>query len=87
MSDGFVGLHKLVQFFGQLLVLVSDHSDVVVQRIDFDLQVRVVVQQCRVGVPGALQLFPHVHNLVLLGSDLGLEFLDVVCQLNVPAAL
>ena len=44
LSDCFVGLHKLVEFLCQLVVLVGDHSDVVVQRIDLYLQVRVIVE-------------------------------------------
>ena len=44
LSDGFVGLDKLVELFGQLLVLDGDYPDVVVQGINLHLQVRIVVE-------------------------------------------
>ena len=44
-SDSFVGLHKLIQLLGQLLVLHSDDSDVVVQGVDLDLKVGVVIEE------------------------------------------
>lgn len=39
LSDGFVSLDELIEFLGELFVLMSDNSDVVIQRIDFYLQV------------------------------------------------
>ena len=45
LSDGFVSLNKLVQFLSQLIILVGDHLDMVVQGINFNLQVGVVVEQ------------------------------------------
>ena len=42
LSDSFVGLHELIEFLGQLLILVGNHSDVVVEGVDLDLQIGVV---------------------------------------------
>ena len=78
-SDCLVGLDKLVELLGELLILDGDDSDVVVQRVDFDLQVRVVVQESRIAVAGALELLSHVHDLVLLRSDLRLQVLYASC--------
>ena len=86
-SDGLVGLHKLVELLGQLLVLHRDHTDVVVQRVDLHLQVRVVVKESGVAVSGTLEFFSHVHNLVFLGPDFGFEVLDARRQLDVSLAL
>lgn len=66
---------------------MGDHADVVVQRVDFNLQVTIVIQQRRVAISSSFQLLPHIHDLVLLGSDLGLQFLDVVGQVNVATTL
>lgn len=44
-SDGFVGLHELVELLRQLLVLHGDHTDVVVEGVNLHLQVRVVVEE------------------------------------------
>jgi hypothetical protein len=46
LSNGFICLHKLVKFFRQLIILVSNDSDVVVEGVDFNLEVGVVVQKC-----------------------------------------
>lgn len=86
-SDSLVGLHELVQLFGQLLVLHGDHSDVVVQGVDLNLKIRVVIEQGRIAVPGTLQLLSHVHNLVLLSPDLGFKIFNTSGQFNVSLAL
>ena len=44
-SDGLIGLHELVEFFRQLLVLDSDYTDVVVQGVNLHLQVRIVIEE------------------------------------------
>lgn len=59
----------------------------VVQRVNFNLQIGVVVQQGRIAVSGALQLFSHVHNLVLLGSDLRFKIFNARGQFNISLAL
>lgn len=33
-SDNFIGLYKLIKLFGELLILRSDDSDVVVKRVN-----------------------------------------------------
>jgi len=43
LSDSLVGLHELVELLGQLFVLDGDYPNVIVQGVDFNLEVRVVV--------------------------------------------
>ena len=45
LSDRLVCLHELVEFLSKLLILVGYDSDVVVERVDLDLQIGVVVEQ------------------------------------------
>lgn len=66
---------------------MRDHSNVVVQGVDFNLQVAIVIQKRRVAISGSLELLSHVHDLIFLGSDLALQFLDVVGQVDVTATL
>ena len=86
-SDGLVGLHELIELSRELLVLNGDNADVVVQRVDLDLEVRVVVEEGAVAVSGTLELLSHVHDLVLLGTDTGLEVLDGSGEFNVARSL
>jgi len=72
LPDHFVCLHELVDLAGELVVLVAHHPNVVVHRVDFHLEVSVVLQKGTVRVPGTLQLLPHVKKLILLLSDLHL---------------
>jgi hypothetical protein len=57
---------------------------VVVKRINFDLEIRVIVKECRVAVSCTFQLLSHVHDLVFFGSDLAFEVLDGCGKLHVP---
>ena len=43
LSNGFIGLHKLVKLFGKLLILHSDHPNVVIKGINLYLQIRIIV--------------------------------------------
>lgn len=81
--DGLIGLDKLIELTGKLLVLNGDDPDVVVQGVNLYLKIRVVIQQGTVAVTGALKLFSHVHYLVFLGADLCLEILDGGGKLDV----
>lgn len=72
LSDNFVCLNELVDLTGQFVVLVADDADVVVHRVNLDLEVGVVLEECAVGVTGTLKLFAHVKELVLLLADLHL---------------
>jgi len=47
------------------------------------LKVRVVIKESRVAVSGTLELFSHVHNLVLLRSDLDLQLFNAVGEFDV----
>lgn len=69
-TDSFIGLNELVKLSGEFLVLHSDDANMVVKRVDLDLQVRVVVEEGRVAVPGALEFLAHVHDLVFFGANL-----------------
>ena len=42
--DGLVCLHELIELTGKLLILDGDDSDVVVERVNLNLKIRVVVQ-------------------------------------------
>ena len=59
----------------------------VVQRINFNLQVRVVVQQSRVRESGAFELLSHEHNLVFFRSDLHFQVFDICGHLDVSLRL
>jgi hypothetical protein len=72
LSDHFVRLHELVDLAGELVVLVANHSNMVIHRVDLYLEISVVLQKGTVGVPGTFQLLPHVEKLILLLSDLHL---------------
>jgi len=72
LSDYFVRLHELVDLTSQLVILVANHSNVVVHRVDFDLKIGVVLQKSIVRVSGTLQLLPHVEQLILFLTDLDL---------------
>ena len=61
LSDDLVGLDKLVNFSRQFVVLVADHADVIVHRVDFHLEVGIVLEEGTVRVAGALKLFAHVE--------------------------
>ena len=59
----------------------------VLNRVDFHLEVGIAIQQGRVTIPRTLQLLLEIPNLVLLGSYFGLKFLDLGLQLYVAAGL
>jgi hypothetical protein len=48
LSDHLVCLHELVDFAGQFVILVANHSDVVVHRVNFNLKIGVVLQKSAV---------------------------------------
>lgn len=83
-SDSLVGLHKLIQLFGELLILHSDDSNMVVKRVDLNLKITVIIKKGRIAVPGTFELLSHVHDLVLLGSDLGFNIFDRCGEFNIP---
>jgi len=72
LSDHFVCLYELVDLSSKLVVLVTDHSDVVVHGINFDLQISIVFEQGTVRVASSLKLLAHIQKLVLLLTDLHL---------------
>lgn len=43
--DSLISLHKLIELTGKLLVLDGDDSDMIVERVNLYLKIRVVVQQ------------------------------------------
>jgi len=83
LSDHLVRLHKLVDLFGKLIVLVGDDSDVVVHGVDLDLQVGIILEQRLVRIPGTFKLLSHIHELVLLLANLDLELFDRAGQFDV----
>ena len=72
LSDHLVRLHKLIDLASKLVVLVANDSDMVVHRVDFDLQVCVVLQERTVRVTSTFQLLSHVKKLVLFLPDFDL---------------
>lgn len=82
-SDSLVGLHKLIQLFGKLLILHCDHSNMVVKRVNLNLEVAVIIKKGRITVSGTFELLSHVHDLVFLCSDLGLKIFDGCGKFNV----
>ena len=87
LSNDLVSLHKLVNLLGKLIVLVADDANVIVHGVNLNLQVGVVLQQGLVRVARALQLLPHVHQLVFLLADLDLQLLDGSAELDIGSAL
>lgn len=87
LSDHFVSLDKLVNLPGQLIILFANDADVVVHAVNLHLQVGIVLQQGGVRVPRTLQLFPHIHQLVLLLADLHLKLFDRSRQFNILTTL
>jgi len=83
-SDSLVGLHKLIQLFGELLILHSDDSNMVVKRVDLNLEVTVIIKKGGIAVPGAFELLSHVHDLVFLSSNLGFKIFDGCGEFNIP---
>ena len=83
LSNCFICLHKLIQFFSELLVLVSNDSNMIVERVDLYLEIRIVIQKCWVTVSCTLKLLSHVHDLVFLGTNLSLKLLDRVGKFNI----
>lgn len=75
LSDGLVRLDELIKLNGQILILLCDHSDMVVELVNLNLEIGVVVEESGVAVSSPLQLFLHMHDLVLLGPDFGLQVL------------
>ncbi len=72
LSDNLVRLHELVDFSGELIVLMADNSDVVVHGVDLDLEIGIVLEKGAVRVTGPLELLAHVQKLVLLLANLHL---------------
>ena len=72
LPDDFICLHELINFTSQLIVLVGNDADMVVHRVDLDLEVSIVLEERTVRVASALKLFAHVQQLVLLLADLHL---------------
>ena len=87
LSYHFVSSDELVDLAGQLIVLVGDHSDVIVHGVDFNLKVGVVLKKSLVWISGPFKLFSHVHQLVLLLPDPNFKLLDLSRDLNVWVAL
>ena len=54
LPDGLVGLNELVKLLREVLILNSDYSDMVVQGINFNLEVRIIVKKSRVAESGTL---------------------------------
>ena len=81
--DSLIGLHKLIELTGKLFVLDGNDSDVVVKRVNLNLEVRVVVQKSTVAVTGALKFFSHIHYLVLFSADLCFKILDGSSKFNI----
>jgi hypothetical protein len=51
----------------------------IVERVDLNLEVRIVIQESRVAVSGSLKFLSHIHDLILFGTNLSLKLLDGIC--------
>ena len=69
LSDDLVCLHKLVDLPSEFIILVADDADMIIHRVDLNLEVGVVFEEGAVGVAGAFKLLAHVEELILLLSD------------------
>ena len=87
LSNGFICLNELIKFFSELLILMSNDSNMIVERVDLNLKVRIVVQESRVAVSGSLKFLSHIHDLILFGTNLSLKLLDGICKFNISGRL
>jgi len=55
----------------------------VVKRVNLNLEVAVIIKKGRITVSGTFELLSHVHDLVFLGSDLGLKIFDGCGKFNI----
>ena len=72
LADDFVCLHELIDFACKFVVLVADDSDMVVHRVDLDLEVGIVLKKGAIRVTSTFQLLAHIQKLVFLLSDFDL---------------
>ena len=72
LTDDLVCLHELVDFASEFIILVADDADVVIHRVDLNLEVGIVLKQSTIGVAGTFELLAHVEELILLLSDFNL---------------
>ena len=86
LSYDFIGLDKLVDLSGELIVLVTDDSNVTIHGVDLDLEIGIVLDESRVWIACSFKLFAHVHELVFLLPDLGFKLLDGSGKFNILAA-
>ena len=66
---------------------MSDYPNMIIERVDFNLQIGVVIKEGRIAISGTFELFPHVHDLILLGSDFGRKFFYASGKLNISSTL
>jgi hypothetical protein len=70
LTNHLICLDELINFSGQLVILVTDDSNVIVHGVDLHLQIGIVLQKGTVRVAGAFELFSHIQKLVLFLTDL-----------------
>ena len=69
LTDHFICLYKLVDFSRQFVILVADYADVIVHRVNFHLEIGIVLKQSAVRVSCTFQLLAHVEKLVFFLSN------------------
>lgn len=69
LSNFLICTHKLVNLSRKLIVLVWDDPDVVIHRVNLNLQVSIALNQWCIRVLASFKFALQVHNLVLLASN------------------
>lgn len=82
-----VSLHEGVKFSGKFLVCMRDFGDMLVQRIDLNLQRGGGVHVVAVALLGCLEFLFQVRNMVFFLSNFNLHFSNRLIQLMIFAAL
>jgi hypothetical protein len=80
-------MHKLVDFSGQLVVLMGHYANVIVHRVDLNLQIGIALQQHTVVLLRLIELSAHEHQVVVGLTDAKFNFLYLASQINILAAL
>ena len=86
-ADGLVSFNELIEFLRQVLILKLKHSDMVVESVDFSLEVGVLVEERRVVIAMVLEILPQLHDCVLSHPNLGVIVLDESRQFCISDAL
>jgi hypothetical protein len=87
LPNCLIGMHKLVDFSSQLIVLMGNYANVVVHRVNLNLQIGITLQKHTVVILRLFELSAHIHQVVIGLTDAKFNFLYLTSQLNILATL